>query len=347
MAQKTDTNYFSREGKDTEVTVGRQPNIFICGFIEKRLHNATLYQITHDLMSYFFVSGNSPDKSKWSRDIVIRQLAAADVVLFLLNEFTLKDAYCLLALQYAWEMRIPIQMIRSARMRLVINPLIPNGIDKITDKTSLNGESPDLYLLQDIMYECYKASVKYDRLERAVSTKRLLKRLQEVTQQPRNAFAALDDTAGPKVERSCSNGLSNTKLPPILRKRSQSLVMPEKMGTLSGRGSRATETSNSGDQQSLSEFGLRNDSRNTDDPTLFHSTQYLIFPFHSKEQKPKLIRFPEDMPIHGNASDDNDLEIRSIWGSDTSLEEEVSRSAQLQGNIDIPSPPSTPVHSLR
>lgn len=41
-------------------------------------------------------------------------------MLFFVNEYTLADVSCLLALQYAWRLMIPIIMLRPPRTKLVI-----------------------------------------------------------------------------------------------------------------------------------------------------------------------------------------------------------------------------------
>lgn len=56
-----------------------------------------------------------------------------------------------------------------------------------------------------------------------------------------------------------------------------------------------------------------------EDRRSFTTTQYLLFPLRDPTKKPQLIRFPEDLKEE-NWKDD------SVWGSDTSLEEEIDVS---------------------
>ncbi|EYB93708.1 hypothetical protein Y032_0179g706 [Ancylostoma ceylanicum] len=57
-----------------------------------------------------------------------------------------------------------------------------------------------------------------------------------------------------------------------------------------------------------------------DDVNSFQETQYLVFPIRNTNKKPTLIKFPDDL------MEDKDGEQGSIWGSDTSLEEETEVS---------------------
>lgn len=57
-----------------------------------------------------------------------------------------------------------------------------------------------------------------------------------------------------------------------------------------------------------------------DDVNSFQETQYLVFPMKNANKKPTLIKFPDDL------MEDKDGEQGSIWGSDTSLEEETEVS---------------------
>ncbi|KHJ83119.1 hypothetical protein OESDEN_17184, partial [Oesophagostomum dentatum] len=60
-----------------------------------------------------------------------------------------------------------------------------------------------------------------------------------------------------------------------------------------------------------------------DDVNSFQETQYLVFPIRDTSKKPTLIKFPDDL------MEDKDGEHDSIWGSDTSLEEETEIAKQI------------------
>jgi hypothetical protein len=68
------------------------------------------------------------------------------------------------------------------------------------------------------------------------------------------------------------------------------------------------------------------------DYNLYQSTQYLIFSIKDKTQKPMLIRFPED--VHEKHK--NEYDNGSVWGSDTSYEEDVELATMIQGNLQLP-----------
>lgn len=71
-----------------------------------------------DLLSEYFISCNG---TTWTAESPTRQLLVnADVLIFFVNEFTLADPNCLLTLQFAWQLMIPILMLRPPRTKLVI-----------------------------------------------------------------------------------------------------------------------------------------------------------------------------------------------------------------------------------
>lgn len=326
------------------------PRVFICGFMEKRFHNATLHQITQDLMPQYYVSGNcSAKRAALTGPSVKQQLSGCDLMIFLLNEFTLKDPFCLLYLQYAWELFIPIQMIRAPRMRLVIKPILNHSEQFRPTESGL--ESPDLYILQDVLYECYKTSIKYDRLEHLSSTTRLMKRVKDLLQNAKISSPIQSVTKSPPP--IIQSPVVATKLPPIdhkvMRKRSQSLFIldrpksslrPESLGHNNNNNVSSNTTTMS---RSSTPFSSTLDIQ---DPMLFQPTQYLVFPYHNKDQKPKLIRFPQDLVSNSDNNSENIFEPNnSIWGSDSSLEKEEKRAQRLQGHLEITSFPTTPTKS--
>ncbi|CAJ0578512.1 unnamed protein product, partial [Mesorhabditis spiculigera] len=65
-----------------------------------------------------------------------------------------------------------------------------------------------------------------------------------------------------------------------------------------------------------------------DDFSNFLSTQYLVFPVQNKNKEPMLIKFPEDL------IEEDHFKEGSVWGSDTSLEEEAEIANHISGGID-------------
>ncbi|VDM72909.1 unnamed protein product [Strongylus vulgaris] len=66
-----------------------------------------------------------------------------------------------------------------------------------------------------------------------------------------------------------------------------------------------------------------------DDVNSFQETQYLVFPIKNAGKKPTLIKFPDDL------LEDNDGEHDSIWGSDTSLEEETEIAKKINAGMSL------------
>ena len=106
--------------------VGR---LFLCGYVGSRLHNAHLTAIAADLMPHVHVASNlqqQPPTQSTSPARLRRLVSVSDVMLFLVNEFTLKDPCCLRLLQHAVDARATtIVLLRSARVRLMLTPLSP------------------------------------------------------------------------------------------------------------------------------------------------------------------------------------------------------------------------------
>ncbi|GMR42819.1 hypothetical protein PMAYCL1PPCAC_13014, partial [Pristionchus mayeri] len=161
------------------------PAVFVCGYVTKRWHNSSLNTIITDLVPQYYVACNGPSEfSTRNRQL----LAHAECMLFFVNEYTLADVSCLLALQYAWELMIPIIMLRPPRTKLVITArassrlrrhIMVNSNGTVVRSPSVgaeirNGEMElghldesglDYALLQDILYEGYRIAVVYDRLD--------------------------------------------------------------------------------------------------------------------------------------------------------------------------------------
>lgn len=60
-----------------------------------------------------------------------------------------------------------------------------------------------------------------------------------------------------------------------------------------------------------------------EDMSNYQKTQYLVFPLRDSAKKPYLVKFPEDM------HEEEEKHGGSVWGSDTSLEEEIKVSYGL------------------
>ncbi|CAD6185954.1 unnamed protein product [Caenorhabditis auriculariae] len=173
------------ESEDSDIQNARR--VFLAGLIPKRTPRS-LNTIANDLYSEFYVSCNS---GGWEDGKTRTMLSGADIVLFFVNEFTLRDTNCLLTLQYAWQLMLPIIMMRPPRTKLVIcnrgvarEDIViahgalsrnPNSHWELLDDASL--DVIDYGLLQDLLYEGYKISIVYDRLEHTRCIKRIKQRL--------------------------------------------------------------------------------------------------------------------------------------------------------------------------
>ena len=105
-------------------------------------------------------------------------MANADALVFFINEQTLRDENCLLTLQYAWNLTLPILMLRPPMTKLVISnreahrereKIMHIGECAIVRSTSGepwqllndgNSESVDYALLQDVLHEVSSAQLK-------------------------------------------------------------------------------------------------------------------------------------------------------------------------------------------
>ncbi|KAF8357051.1 hypothetical protein PRIPAC_92046 [Pristionchus pacificus] len=177
------------------------PTIFVCGYVAKRWHNSSLNTIITDLTPHYYLSCNgSNDFAPRTRQL----LSHAECMLFFVNEYTLADVSCLLALQYAWQLMIPIIMLRPPRTKLVITArassklrrhIMVNSNGTVVRSPSVgneisNGEMEhgildqsglDYALLQDILYEGYRIAVVYDRLDHGRSMDAVRSRITRAT----------------------------------------------------------------------------------------------------------------------------------------------------------------------
>ncbi|CAB3403689.1 unnamed protein product [Caenorhabditis bovis] len=76
-----------------------------------------------------------------------------------------------------------------------------------------------------------------------------------------------------------------------------------------------------------------------EDMSNFQRTQYMVFPMRDSSKKPYLIKFPDD--LHEEEEKING----SIWGSDTSLEEEFKLASQITAGIVIDDAEDSPIQS--
>ncbi|CAI2347757.1 unnamed protein product [Caenorhabditis sp. 36 PRJEB53466] len=118
-------------------------------------------------------------------------MSNADVLIFFINEQTLRDDNCLLTLQYAWNLMLPVLMLRPPNTKLVISNRDAHrnrekiqriGESVIVRSASgepwqlLNGGNTDIVdyqLLQDVLYEGYRLSILYDDQSHSKSMNRL------------------------------------------------------------------------------------------------------------------------------------------------------------------------------
>uniref|UniRef100_A0A914UM78 Uncharacterized protein n=1 Tax=Plectus sambesii TaxID=2011161 RepID=A0A914UM78_9BILA len=361
--------------------------VFVCGFIGKRWHNNSLMAIISDLLPSYYICSNPPHASQWSRQRSMQMLSTAEALIFFINEFTLKDDRCLLTLQYAWDLMIPMIMLRHPRTKLVISASIDRygrANPLLRERVVSAGEKPDLILLQDVLYHGYRNSIAYDRLNHESSMRQIKQRLRSIT-----LIASEKEREGGMSRVPSTNGIymAQLKLPPITSPTSRSggtqfLLSPEpsrvqhshsmvdltidrspqptrktphrksKKKSRHASANREDSSSPPTDHSSTSATNGRTiahykadrprtaDSRHTgrrysttslDDYTLYQNTQYLVFSVKDKTQKPTLIRFPEDIIQRQQES-----RLESVWGSDTSLEEEAERALAIRGGFDLP-----------
>ncbi|CAI5446141.1 unnamed protein product [Caenorhabditis angaria] len=199
------------DGEEEELIeeVCQKPSkIFLLGFIEKSKHNSSLKSISADLLSNFFIASNSssPEDSSINRQL----LAKSDVLLFFINEQTLRDTTCLLTLQLAYLSQIPIIMLRPPLTKLMISnrditrekekiSIIaksailrsPRNWDLINDDTKI-----DYNLLQDILYEGFKISILYDKQEHSDCISRIRHKLQNVITSTKRSESSITTSSG-------------------------------------------------------------------------------------------------------------------------------------------------------
>ncbi|KAK5973451.1 hypothetical protein GCK32_004234 [Trichostrongylus colubriformis] len=369
--------------------------VFVCGFVAKRWHNSSLQAIIQDLLPEFYVAcnGDSWDESAPTRSL----LTNAEAMLFLVNEFTLGDRNCLLNLQYAWHLMVPLIVLRPPRTKLVIckreqthDNIVVTGNGSIvraaSDQWCLPEDPPidtvDYNLLQDVLHEGYKLSLVYDRHDHPGSMTKISERLRQVMRptlrrgsQQTPAFY-LSPTNGPElIERAFYSGeISTERAEKHCAKLTDSqLRVTRSMGNLAERtqsnfprtpfphsngsfidksfkvppletskadeeipidGNRSVINSAHHPPSTISRTSSRErrmSMGSLDDVNSFQETQYLVFPIRNTSNKPKLIKFPEDLMEEDGDGDHNG----SVWGSESSLEDDTEIAMKINGGISI------------
>ncbi|VDO42551.1 unnamed protein product [Haemonchus placei] len=367
--------------------------VFVCGFVAKRWHNSSLQAIIQDLLPEYYVASNG---ESWNENSATRSLLTnAEAMLFFVNEFTLGDKNCLMILQYAWHIMVPLIMLRPPRTKLVIckREQTHNNIIVAENGSIIKGtqnrwspiddshtESVDYNLMQDILHEGYKLSIVYDRLDHPGSMTKIIERLQQVMSSSLRRGSRqtpafyLSPTNGPELierafydgeitteraEKYCtelmerqnrvtrslgnlkdnadtnfsrkpfsptSRGFTNKyfEIPPLDANK-------DNEGNTANSHQLATNSTNhppSTASRTSSRDG-RMSSGTLDDLSNFQETQYLVFPIQSTSGKPKLIKFPEDL------MEENGQHDGSVWGSETSLEDNSEVAMTINGGISI------------
>uniref|UniRef100_A0A0K0G1F7 Uncharacterized protein n=1 Tax=Strongyloides venezuelensis TaxID=75913 RepID=A0A0K0G1F7_STRVS len=164
--------------------------IFLCGYIQDRWHNESLNNITNELSSDFFICTNKT-KDSFSFTYTRDMLRNSKTFIFLLNEYTLNDLICLLCLQYAYEIHLPIIVLRPPKTQLVIlNKTSKEDSTKEEDEDIDSEESSrnrikklkldhkiNIKVISRILFNGYEKSIPYDRLEHAASIVKLKRQL--------------------------------------------------------------------------------------------------------------------------------------------------------------------------
>ncbi|CAI4229116.1 unnamed protein product [Auanema sp. JU1783] len=337
--------------------------IFICGFITKRWHNSSLLAIIHDLLPNFFLSCNNDthNVAERSREMI----SNADVMIFFVNEFTISDTNCLKMLQYAWHLMIPIIMLRPPKTKLVISKRQNRRTDMHVGNGSISRiatepigrfdlSNIDYSLLQDILHEGYKRSIVYNRQAHERSMKKLHERLENLfkknninsfsTEQPpfflspsrnSNSQLVVSNIASAKTSpihttKSLSNlATIDTKTPKM--NKATPVHTPLKKQSSWGFATSFSRDSSFERRMSLSHFTI-------DDLSNFQQTQYLVFPLKDGNKKPTLVKFPDDLI-------EEKYKEESLWGSDTSLEEEAKNASRIARGISIDVEETSPISS--
>ncbi|UMM23795.1 hypothetical protein L5515_004336 [Caenorhabditis briggsae] len=76
-----------------------------------------------------------------------------------------------------------------------------------------------------------------------------------------------------------------------------------------------------------------------EDMSNYQKTQYLVFPLRDSTKKPYLLKFPEDM------HEEEEKHGGSVWGSDTSLEEEIKLAGKINAGIVVDYMDDSPIVS--
>ncbi|VDK52886.1 unnamed protein product [Gongylonema pulchrum] len=121
--------------------------LFICGFIDQRWHNSSLLAIAAELFPQCYVSCNEGQGTKKGTMNALQLIESAHAMLFYVNEFTLKDAQCLLVLQHASYKDTPTILLRPPRTKLIIeNTPSTDQIQRYTDNTYIISFNEVIYL---------------------------------------------------------------------------------------------------------------------------------------------------------------------------------------------------------
>ncbi|KAK6028041.1 hypothetical protein OSTOST_05919, partial [Ostertagia ostertagi] len=359
---------------------------------KKTCQFSSLQAIIQDLLPEYYVACNG---DRWDETTPTRSLLKnAEAMLFFVNEFTLGDKNCLMNLQYAWHLMVPLIVLRPPRTKLVIckreqtcdNIVIDENGSIMRGQSSpwaLLEEPPtntvDYNLLQDVLHEGYKLSLVYDRQDHAGSMRKISERLQQVMRptlrrgshqtpafylSPSNGPELIErayydgEITTERAEKYCTeltgrelritrslgnlqnkvepsfprtpyphmNGSSSDKIfkiPPIETNKEdeENFVGHQSATIVHHPPSTISRTSSRDGRMSMGSL---------DDVNSFQETQYLVFPIRNSNNKPKLIKFPEDLMEEGGDHSD------SIWGSETSLEEDDAEVAmKINGGISI------------
>ncbi|TKR76894.1 hypothetical protein L596_017966 [Steinernema carpocapsae] len=308
--------------------------IFVCGYIDKRWHNSSLNAIAADLMSQYFICTNATKTTPWTSSATRYMLARTELLLFFINEFTLSDVRCLLTLQIAWELRLPILMIRPPRTKLVICEGA-NGTKTVVPKSTEGGAlvnpektptnllkplKPDYELLQEILYHGYQISLSYDRLDHTSSMLRLKNRIIRLIPQlpgsDSDSLASLSASNGPTPSpqppkgrpphgsshgkrRSQRNNLGSEISKDSLRTSKSMVNLSNGVGKKqNGTADLRPPVNRQSSQKSTASSRCserRSSVSSLDDASNYHATQYLVFSVKDRSQKPTLIQFPNDV----------------------------------------------------
>ncbi|VDK18069.1 unnamed protein product, partial [Anisakis simplex] len=234
---------------------------------------------------------------------------------------------------------------------------------------SFSDYQPDYTLLQYILFQGYKMSIRYDRLNHNNSMSKIKERISKVllpnlgndsSRTTLSSSSSIVKSINPQMITSKFGNPSkigdamrlSRSMNNIAAGSAASIAIDHKSADRSRRNKtndihhkyrtkhppKPTKTMN---QHSFENHLQAQDSSarcvsaelrrsSSSDINNFHTTQYLIFPIADKTKAPVLIHFPEDV------IDNDENPIDDHWGSsDTSLEEEAEMASQIKGDIEI------------